>query len=499
MKDKLKIEGMLYFIFPKMGEVLFLAFFAAVIGFGPQMMNVDGDLGRHITLGNHIISSRTIPTKDIFSFTKYGDPLTPHEWFSDVLFALFDQIGGLDGIVWFTAIILAGAYWMTYKHSLSQSNMPILALIGAFFAAAASSLHWLTRPHIFTILFTAIWVAELEKLRIGIKRNWFIFPLLMLVWVNLHGAFIVGIVILVIYLVGAAFEKDSTTDINPILWSGLSSLLITLVNPGGFGIWKTGFGFLGNEYLVSHTAEYLPPDFQQPSTWPFLLIVILSILILAGGRKKSSPTHMLMIGGWTAMALYSARNIPLYAVSVIPILSYEFSGVVREHSNLLLFNKLIELQDRILDIEDKLKGWIWIPAVVLFSGFLLIRGYDLDFQKQGNQFLREDFPVGAVDWMKNENLEGNGFNHFPWGGYLLYRNWPEKLVFIDGQTDFYGEELTREYEKIITLADGWQDIIDYYEIQWALVPHASLIADALEEQLKWDIVYQDNTAVLLRR
>ena len=499
MKNRYKFEDILNFIFPKLGEILFLAFFAALIGFGPQMMNIDGDLGRHITLGNYIITSRTIPTEDIFSFTKLGDPLTPHEWLADVLFALFNQIGGLDGVVWFTAIILASAYWMTYKHSLNQSNMPILALVGAFFAAAASSLHWLSRPHIFTILLTVIWVAELEKLRVGIKRNWIIFPLIMLIWVNLHGAFIAGIVIWVIYLAGAVFEKDTASEVNPILWSGISSIVITIINPDGLGIWKTSFGFLGNQYLVSHTAEYLPPDFQQPSTWPFLLIIIISILVLAGGRKKSSPTHMLMIGGWTAMALYSARNIPLYAVSVMPILIYEFSDIVRDHQDLPFFGKLINLQDRILDIEQRLYGWVWIPAAVLITGLLLLKGYDLDFQKRGNLFLKEEFPVGAVDWMQEDYPEGNGFNYFPWGGYLLYRNWPDKLVFIDGQTDFYGEELTREYERVITLDDGWKEVLDYYDIRWTLTPSKSPIADALEKDLGWDVAYQDNTSILLIR
>jgi len=499
MKEKFKLENILYLIFPKLGEILFLAFFAAAIGFGPQMMNIDGDLGRHITLGNYIISSRNIPTKDIFSFTKYGDPLTPHEWLADVIFAYFDQIGGLDGVVWLTAIILASAYWLTYKHSLRQSNMPVLALIGAFFAASASSLHWLTRPHIFTILFTGIWVAEFEKLRIGINRNKFIFPLLMLIWVNLHGAFIVGIVIWGIYLIGAIFEKDTIAEINPIFWSGFSSLIITLVNPDGFGIWKTGFGFLGNQYLVSHTAEYLPPDFQQPSTWPFLLIIIFSIVVLAGAKRQSPPTHILMIGGWTAMALYSARNIPLYAVSVMPLLIYEFSGIVCDHSNNPIFKKLIGLQDRIMGIEEKLKGWIWIPTAVLITAFLLINGYDLDFQKRGNQFLGDKFPVEAVEWMNENNIEGNGFNHFPWGGYLLYYSWPEQLVFIDGQTDFYGEELTREYERVITLNENWQEVLDKYDVRWALIPIKSPIAEALENNVGWIVEYKDKTSVLLIR
>ena len=481
MKNRSKLEEILKFFFPTIEEILFIALFAAVIGFGPEMMNIDGDLGRHITLGNHILATRSIPTKDIFSFTKFGDPLTPHEWLADVIFAFVNGIGGLDGIVWLTAITIAGAYWLTYKHSLNLSNMPILSLIGALFAAAASSLHWLTRPHIFTILFTAMWTMELEKMRLGVKRNWIIFPLMMFIWVNLHGAFIVGIVIWIIYLLGVLIEKKDISGVYPFLWSGISSFFVTFLNPDGFGIWKTGFGFLGNQYLVSHTAEYLPPDFQQSSTWPFLLLIVISLLVLAGGRRKTSSTHMLMIGAWTAMALYSARNIPLYSVVVVPILVNEFSAIIRDHRNLIAFEKLLNIQDRIAEIESQLKGWFWIPAAVMITGLLLTNGYDLDFQKNGNQFLKEHFPVEAVDWMQENNPEGNGFNHFPWGGYLLYRSWPERLVFIDGQTDFYGEELTREYEKVITLGNGWPIVLESYDIEWALIPYESPLADALAD------------------
>jgi len=124
-------------------------------------------------------------------------------------------------------------------------------------------------------------------------------------------------------------------------------------------------------------------------------------------------------------------------------------------------------------------------------------GYNLDIENQGNRFLEGVFPVAAVNWMEDNPLEGKGFNHFPWGGYLLYRNWPEQLVFIDGQTDFYGEELTREYEQIITLREGWEKVLDFYDIQWALMPVESALVNALESRPNWKIVYQDSTAVIL--
>ena len=91
------------------------------------------------------------------------------------------------------------------------------------------------------------------------------------------------------------------------------------------------------------------------------------------------------------------------------------------------------------------------------------------------------------------------FNYFPWGGYLLYRQWPGTLVFIDGQTDFYGEALTREYEQVITLNDNWQVVLERYQVSWALLPKSAALTKALTNNADWKVLYQDDTATILRR
>ena len=487
-------------LIPRIGEILFIAIFLALIGLGPRLMNIDGDLGRHITLGDYILSSRSIPTRDVFSFTKLGDPLTPHEWLSDVIFSLAHRFAGLNGIVLLTAIVIGVTFWLVYQHSLHLSNMTLLALTGTILGAAASSLHWLTRPHIFTILFVGLWMAELEKLHLGLRKNWIVFPLMMLIWVNLHGAFIAGFMIWGMYGVGLILDgKLSWKGIKPYLLIGASSFLVTLLNPDGFGIWKTSFGFLGNKYLVSHTAEYLPPDFQNVSTWPFLLLVVGSVGLLAASKRKLPGPHLLLLAGWTAMALYSARNIPLYSVIAVPILVSKAASTIMDSQYVAVAQKLVKYQNRLIEIEQTLRGGVWSIVSILLVCILLMSGYHLDIQNQGNRFQEGVFPVAAVNFITDNPPEGNGFNHFPWGGYLLYRIWPEKLVFIDGQTDFYGEELTREYEQIITLKEGWEKVLDLYDIQWVLMPFESPLVNVLESRSNWKTAYQDSTAVILVR
>ena len=86
-------------------------------------------------------------------------------------------------------------------------------------------------------------------------------------------------------------------------------------------------------------------------------------------------------------------------------------------------------------------------------------------------------------------------------GYILYRLWPNETVFIDGQTDFYGEALTREYIKVIAMDAGWQDVLDKYNVSWIIIPRDETLAKYLYsvDNDAWHVIYEDNTAVIFRR
>ena len=134
---------------------------------------------------------------------------------------------------------------------------------------------------------------------------------------------------------------------------------------------------------------------------------------------------------------------------------------------------------------------------ILLVVIVLIGGGSLDFNRTGNEFSPNVFPVEAINWMVKQPNVGPMFNYFPWGGYLLYRMWPEQQVYIDGQTDFYGESLTRQYEQVITLNDGWEGVLVENQIDWVIMPQDSRLVRALEEEPGWEMRYQDETAAIL--
>jgi hypothetical protein len=101
-----------------------------------------------------------------------------------------------------------------------------------------------------------------------------------------------------------------------------------------------------------------------------------------------------------------------------------------------------------------------------------------------------------MNWLEVHPQSGRMFNEFNWGGYILYRSWPKQQVFLDSQSDFYGEVLMKDYQKLATAQDDWEQLLRKYRVDWALIPVDWPLTRALETQ-GWKIVYQDQTAVIL--
>ncbi|HEX9018426.1 MAG TPA: hypothetical protein VF806_04535 [Anaerolineaceae bacterium] len=506
-----KLSGLIFYLLPGLGDILWISALVGAIGLGPRMMNIDGDLGRHLTIGRWILANGRVPTTDLFSHTMAGQPLTPHEWLSQVLFALADRAMGLNGVVLLSGLVIATAFWLVYRRARDASHEILGAVFAVVLAMAASSLHWLTRPHIFTFLMLALWVNVLEDLRRGRLQRWWWLPVIMLAWANLHGAFIAGFVTWGLYGLGVAWDAfwrnfSKGEGLHGRFWryfllGGAASLLATLANPAGPGLWATSVGYVGNRYLVSHTAEYLPPNFHDPSTWPFLVMIGLFVLALGlQGRRQEgghgvSAARVIPAAAWLVMGLYSVRNAPLFAIVAAPLLASVFAEwLAANHYRLKLLSRFNQMNQRLLQTDLSLRGILW-PVIILA---LVIIGYQsgakLDFQQRGNAFDSQVFPVQAVDWLVEHPQQGNMFNHFPWGGYLLYRMWPQQRVFIDGQTDFYGEGLTRQYEQVLTISTGWEAVLEQYQVRWVIIPPSGPLAITLRGDPGWKSVYQDETA-----
>ena len=493
-----KTSSVLAYLLPQPRDILFIGVFFSMIFGGPKLFTNDGDLGRHITIGNYILDTGIIPTRDIFSNTLPGQRLVPHEWLAEVIFALAHRVMGLSGDVFVAALLGAFTILIVYQELIKRGNFRLVALFVAAWVTVVSSVHWLARPHMFTFFFVALWTYGLERFYKNEKIKSWIFPLLMLVWVNTHGAFIAGFVVLGTYIVDWLWEflqgRGTKEMGKQLLLIGILSFAMTFINPAGIYLWGTSVGYVGNNFMTSHTVEYLSPDFHEKDVWPFMFMVAFALFALMQERKLQ-VREALLLAGWTILSLYSVRNMPLFAVITAPI----YSALIQPWAE-KMFNWLKQASGP-RESENVLRGYVWIVVPILFFGIVLWRGIPIDQKGTGNIFLPNKMPVQAVNWLQKNPQDGKMFNHFIWGGYILYRMWPNEKVFIDGQTDFYGEALMRQYFDVINVNTNWEKILDQYQVSWLIIPRDETLAKYLYsvDDDPWHVIYEDDTAVIFRR
>ncbi len=490
---------LLRFFLPRIEYILFIAIFWGILASGPKILNFDGDLPRHILTGNLILQTHRVPTTDIFSFRTVGFPSFPHEWLTQVIFAAIYDWLGLDGIVLLTALVIMLTWGIVYRQTMRKSNSFFSSIIFVALGVAASQIHVLPRPHIFTYLLTAIWVSLLESFSKNKTRPWWALPLAMLVWVNIHGMFVLGIFILSIYLIGDFLDHSSigwftSQKTRSLLLGGGLSLVATFLSPSGPKIWEAIASLGSNAYITSKIPEYQSVNFHLPETWPFVIILVLMILGLARSTERVSWINILLAVSFMGMALYTSRMIPLFAIVVTPIAAKAFADWSRREYPQ---SRLIIVEENIFKINSTSNGLIWIFAIILIAAVFLKSGRTIGPEGKGNVFDQNFFPVEAVSWLGTHPQKGYMFNEFDWGGYLLLKLWPHQQIFMDGHTHIYGENLTREYEQVISLETGWDEILKKYDVNWMIIRVNTPLAEALSRSDDWETVYEDKTAIIL--
>ncbi|MFZ2085519.1 MAG: hypothetical protein WAU92_13575, partial [Candidatus Sulfotelmatobacter sp.] len=202
-------------LIPSIGDLIFIALLG-LLAFTTLSVRLLGDagIGWHIRTGQLILATHAIPHLDPFSSTMAGHPWFAWEWIYDVLVGWLDRVAGLNGVVFFTAPIIALTFSWTFRLLLRRGTNFLVALALVLLAASASMIHFLARPHVVSWLFTVLWFWVLESSERkandspddGRRHFLWLLPPLMLVWVNVHGGFLLGFVLLGIYWLSAAWQ-----------------------------------------------------------------------------------------------------------------------------------------------------------------------------------------------------------------------------------------------------------------------------------------------------
>lgn len=465
-----------------------------------RLLNSDGDLGRHLRVGEYILDRGSLFYQDPFSYTRVGTPFVPFEWLSEVLFAISYRAGGLAGVAVFSALLIALTYFVVGLFLRNRGVEPFLAYVVTMLAAVLGSMHWLARPHLFTLLGSALLLTLLER-QPDRRRPWLFLPLFVL-WANLHGGFLFGLVLIGVYVVSdllaarfSPHEQSSWLEAAQYHGAGLLvATFATFLNPSGPGALRHVIGYLGETFLVARTEEYLSPDFHVWTGRVFLGVLLLLVAVMALGRSRYSIPGLLVVLVTLAFALHSKRNIPLFGLTALPLVAISMDAEWRQ-----LPGRFAKHVRGVFAVDGHRSAGGWAAGTALLLALLgLAHGSVLGIPLVRARFDPAVFPIEAVNRSRAAGMGGRLFNDFSWGGYVLHA-WPEQKVFIDGQTDLYGEALARQYLQVEGLQPGWREVLDRWRVSTVLVPTGSPLAAELARAPEWRVWHRDPTAVVLLR
>jgi hypothetical protein len=483
---------------PSLFDIIFIIWVVVVpVGFGSRLINSDGDMARHIRLGEAILDQGALPRSDFFSHTMAARPFIAFEWGSELVYALAYRAAGLAGVAVLAGLVLALTYALVARFLIRRGGDPLLAYFVSMMAAVLSAAHWLARPHLFTMLAVVLLLDLLE--RPGRRLLWPYFALFV-VWTNLHGGFFYGCVTIAIYAAGELLEARLSTGEERAEWLARArhhaaafavALVTSLVNPNGWRNLVHVTGFFGNEFL-RQTQEFMSPDFHTINGKIFLLVLLAVMATVALTRRRPTLPVLLTLLANVAFSLISQRNIELFALIALPLVALTYDAEWRE----------LPILGRAKEVFQREHAGSYSGVAAAVGGLILIvlafaGGTVAGMEVIPARFDPKVFPVEAVAKARAEHLDGKMFNNFIWGGYLLHA-WPEQRVFIDGGTDHYGDKLFDEYVQVWNLEPGWRDIMRRYGIDLALIPPGSRLAHELAGDLGWKVWYCDSTAVILR-
>jgi hypothetical protein len=465
-----------------------------VAGSGWENLLADGDTGWHIRTGEYILDARSVPARDVFSFSKPGEPWFAWEWLADVIFAMLHRLLGLKGVVAFTGLLLSAASLLVFRYMLWRGANAFVALFVTLLAAGAGSIHFLARPHIFTLLFLApsLWLLERDRRRPD-RWIWLLVPATAL-WTNLHGGFLALLACLAVTAAGSSLEsgwRAARRYAALLLVCGAASL----ANPYGIRLHWHAARYLRSDWIRQAVDEFQSPRFRSESLFHFELL-LLAGLLLAGtflAKKRFSDAMLVLL--WAHLALVSVRHVPVFAIVVAPLIAAEATALWERWAQSFSPRSIPGVLAAVA--RDLAPGFrrnsLWAP-VFLAAVLWLTPG-----AKWPADFPSSKFPVGILR-AHPELLDGRKvFATDEWGDYLIYRGWPRQKVFIDGRSDFYGEPVGKEYLRLLDGREGWRNLLEKHGFEAVMVPSGGPLAELLAGEAGWRPVARDPLAAVFER
>ncbi|MGY4474063.1 hypothetical protein [Bradyrhizobium sp. USDA 3364] len=440
----------------------------------------DSDTEWQIKVGQWILEHGAMPTTDVFSFTRFGEPWISSSWLSQVVYALVYG-GDWAGPVIVTSIAI-GATAAIFLQLLSPYFDPARALLIAALALLLSTIHFFARPHVLAL---PVLLAFIGGLMASADRrtapSWWLLPLMAL-WANLHGGFVLGLALIGPIGLEAVWSAEPGRRRQLVVrWGlfGLAALAASCVTPYSWNSLLGATKILSLGRLLTLIGEWKPADFSQPTFFEATLLGLIGLVCYR--RLTLSVPRILLLLGLIWMALSHVRNIEVFAF-IAP----------------LVLAKPISEQWGMAVVAARFEERRTFPFVTLLAGIAMVIGAwvtTTTFVAQHQfKFLPVFWPAAAVDALQQHKAQ-RVFNTAPFGGYLVSR---DIKVFIDGRAELYGEQFVLDYYAALDARDVGQllDLLDKYRIDATLLSSDSPAGHALDHIKGWKRLYKDDIAVI---
>jgi hypothetical protein len=459
--------------------VLFLGLFALTA------RNVtDPDVWWHLKTGQYIAQHKSVPHTDPFSCTRAGAPWVAHEWLTELLLYALERATGFGGLIVVFAAVLCATFFLLY---LRCGPVPYVAGVAVLYAAWATAPVWGVRPQVLSLLLTSLWLLILERSERDPKLLWWTLPLTLL-WVNLHAGFALGLALSALFLAGELTERllgysqQSASRLRIAVLILLLDLLIVPLNPNGLRMFSYPIETLRSVAMQSYIAEWASPNFHHAEYWPFLLIVLGTFAALSWSRRELRPRDLLLLVVSLYAGLCSIRMMPLFVLIAAPLVCQRLGDWATSRSLRRL---------RPPSASAPLLNAAIVLAVAVFAGV-----HTAQVIQRQPLAEAQHFPSRAVAFLQTFP-SGRVFNHYDWGGYLIWRLYPSTRVFIDGRADLYGQQLLDQFANTYQFKGDWQQTLQPWAVDMVLVPADSALATGLRSSPSWRVAYEDSQAVVL--
>ena len=449
------------------------------------------DVWWHLKTGELTVRNCAVAKEDPYSFAAAGSRWVNSGWLTQVgMYGLFECCG-FPGLVVAKALLVAGCVLLLFIACRERGGSAVACAAVIVCAVAAARFRLRVRPAVLSGPMCAVFLWLLDKHeRRGTRWVWLL-PALMALWVNLHPGFPVGFVLISPYFLAAlwrgrhvsAFLKP--TRVRTLTFVGVLCVAAALANPFGYHPLIYPLRLTSAHAFMRDIGEWAAPAFNRfyAPFWGYFAAGLACVALTWRSLKLSDALVLAVFG---SMAVSAMRHVFYFAIVAAPIFS--------KHLTLVGEAACAHWPQLGKQGARKLAALAIAGAMLLLSVRYVCDERDFPF----GLGLRMDFvPAAAVDFIEERHLSNNVCNAYQWGGYLAWRCFPRRQIYIDGRCMVYGEKLYLEWKRAITAQEGWEDTFKRRGVNTLLLAHD--VPLPILNSPDWRPVHWDDLSVVFVR